>query len=87
MAAFLIGIAEEADRRGYAFDVSKITRCEFAGQLEETSSQLLYEWKHLKRKLRARAPQIYRRFRRVSVPEPHPLFRIVPGGIRLWEKR
>lgn len=87
VAAFLTGIAEEAGRRGYAFDVTKIVRSEFTGQLEETSGQLLYEWKHLKRKLRGRAPDVYRRFRRISRPEPHPLFRIVPGGIRPWEKR
>lgn len=87
VAAFLSGIAEEAQRRGYAFDVLKISRCDFRGQLEETSGQLLYEWKHLKKKLRARAPEIYRKFRRVSTPEAHPLFRIVPGRIRPWEKR
>ena len=87
VAAFLLGIAEEAHRRGYAFDVTKITQCDFTGQLEETNGQLVYEWKHLKRKLRLRAPEVYRQFRRISTPEPHPLFRIVPGRIRPWEKR
>ena len=87
VAAFLTGIAEEARHRGYSFDVTKIVWCDFAQQLEETSGQLLYEWKHLKRKLRARDPQLYRRFRRIGTPEPHPLFRIIPGRIRPWEKR
>lgn len=87
IAAFLMGIAEEARRRGYAFDVRKIARSDFVGQLEETSGQLLYEWTHLKRKLRRRAPEVYRQFRTVRAPEPHPIFRIVAGRVRTWEKR
>jgi hypothetical protein len=87
IAAFLAGIAEEARRRDYVFEVSKIGQRRFGGQLEETNGQLLYEWKHLKSKLRRRAPTLYRKFRSVITPEPHPLFRIVPGDVRPWEKR
>ena len=87
LAAFLTCIAEEAKRREYTFDESKIFVCNFTGQMEETSGQLLYEWKHLKSKLRARAPNLYRKFRSVPTPVPHPLFRIVPGDVRTWEKR
>jgi hypothetical protein len=47
---------------------------------------LLYEWGHLKAKLRVRAPQMARRWRSVTMPETHPLFRIVPGGVREWER-
>jgi hypothetical protein len=86
MATFLTGIAEEAQRRGYHFDRSKISRQKLANQMEETSGQLLYEWEHLRSKLRTRAPELYRRFKSVKRPEPHPLFRIVPGGIRDWER-
>jgi hypothetical protein len=87
VAAFLTGIAAEARRRGYAFDTSKISRRNFSGQVDETSGQLLYEWKHLRRKLRTRAPDVYRTLRKIAMPQPHPLFRIVPGGVRDWEKR
>jgi hypothetical protein len=87
VATFLAGIAEEARSRGYHFDADKISRRRFGGQIPETSGQLLYEWAHLKAKLRARAPLLARRFRTVTTPEPHPLFRIVPGGVRAWEKR
>jgi hypothetical protein len=52
----------------------------------ETDGQLLYEWKHLRAKLRVRAPHHYRELRGVTSPEPHPVFRIRPGGIRDWEK-
>jgi hypothetical protein len=87
VAAFLAGLADEAGRRGYKFDRSKIARPRFTGRIPETNGQLLYEWAHLKRKLRARTPAVYRQFRTLAVPEPHPLFRIIPGGVRDWEKK
>jgi len=86
VAAFLAGIADEAQRRGYHFNAAKISRRRFKGQIPETNGQLLYEWRHLQTKLRARAPQMGRQFRGVTIPEPHPLFRIVPGKVRDWER-
>ena len=86
IATFLAGIANEAQSRGYRFDVKKISRKRFKGRIRETNGQLRYEWSHLKRKLRVRAPQRNREFRSVTMPEPHPLFRIVPGKVRDWEK-
>ena len=87
IAAFLAGIASEARRRRYNFDATKISRRTFSGQIPETRGQLLYEWGHLKAKLRARSPRMVRPFRSITLPEPHPLFRIVPGEVRDWEKR
>ena len=86
IAAFLAGIAGEARKRGYRFDASKIARCRTARRIRETRGQLLHEWKHLRAKLHRRSPQIYLRFRRVKTPKAHPLFRIVPGDPRSWEK-
>lgn len=87
IAAFLAGLANEAQHRGYHFDTSKISRPRLRAQLEETRGQLLYEWKHLQAKLRARAPHLHRRHRGIKTPEPHPLFTIIPGKVRDWEKR
>jgi hypothetical protein len=87
IATFLAGLAEEARNRGYHFNASKISRRRFKGRIPETRGQLLYEWGHLKAKLRLRAPEVGRQFRAIKAPEPHPLFRIVPGGVRDWEKR
>jgi hypothetical protein len=87
MATFLHGIAAEAEVRGYAFDVRKISGPPSALKIRETRGQLEYEWAHLKRKLRARAPAIARQLRGVDKPEAHPLFRIIAGKIRDWEKR
>jgi hypothetical protein len=86
IAAFLVGIADEAESRGYHFDASKISGPGLSGRIPETSGQLLYEWEHLKAKLRARAPQMERQLRSVTIPEPHPLFRIVEGEVRDWER-
>ena len=86
IATFLVGLADEAQSRGYHFDASKISRRRFTGHIAETSGQLLYEWEHLKAKLRVRAPQMERQLRSVTTPEPHPLFRVVPGDVRDWER-
>jgi hypothetical protein len=86
MAAYLAGLAREADSRGYRFDATKIPRRRSPGRIPETRGQLLFEWAHLGAKLRARSPRVARRWRGVGVPEAHPLFRIVAGGKRPWEK-
>ena len=87
IAAFLHGLATEATRRGYNFDASKISGRRSSVKISATRGQLHYEWKHLKRKLRLRAPAMARELRGVGEPEPHPLFRIVAGGVCDWEKR
>lgn len=86
IAAFLTGLAEEADRRGYRFDVSKILCKEYNHPILETKGQLLFEWEHLQRKLHFRAPLVACKYRGTVIPEAHPLFRIIPGRMRSWEK-
>ena len=85
IGALLTGIAEEANRRGYQFDVAKILNSGRGDRIEETEGQLLFEWIHLQKKLEKRAPALHQQFKNIKTPEPHPLFRIVPGEIR-WEK-
>jgi hypothetical protein len=51
-----------------------------------TRGQLLYEWQHLKRKLKKRDVKRYRDLLLVKMPAPHPLYQIVPGKVRDWEK-
>jgi hypothetical protein len=87
IAAFLREIADEAARRGYRFDVRKIPEPQRAPKIRETRGQLAYEWAHLQQKLELRAPEIARQWRAVDRPEAHPLFRIVAGEVRDWEKR
>jgi hypothetical protein len=87
IAAFLQEIAAEATRRGYRFDVQKITSSASPHKIRETRGQLDYEWAHLKRKLEVRDPGIARQLCGIDKPQAHPLFRIIAGEVREWEKR
>lgn len=83
---YLNGIHHEAARRGFEFDAAKLSETPRGRRLPETRGQLEYEWAHLLAKLRLRAPVKFEELAREETPEPHPLFRIVPGPLRPWEK-
>jgi hypothetical protein len=87
VAAYLKVVHAEAVRRGYHFDATKIGARRARGKLTETRGQLLYEWRHLKRKLERRDPKRLLELERLKIPAPHPLFKIVPGEVREWEKK
>ena len=86
IAAYLRAVCVEAARRNYRFDRSRIVVRPSAGRLTVTRDQLALEWKHLQAKLRRRSPDVYRRWRDVARPAPHPLFRVIPGAVAEWEK-
>src|SRR5262245_56326553 len=86
IAAYLRAVHDEAARRGYRFDASRIGRARATRRLPVTRGQLAHEWRHLQRKLRRRAPSALRGRGGVDVPEPHPCFRAVAGGVAAWEK-
>lgn len=86
VGAYLVGIAAEADARGYRFDRSRILSpaAPDAG-IAVTDGQLTLEWAHLGAKLQARSPADAERWRSTE-PAPHPLFHVVPGGVASWER-
>ena len=86
VAAYLLAVHAESVRRGYHFDGSKIGAVRARPKIRETRGQLLYEWLHLKRKLAKRDPARGREVAALKIPAPHPLFKIVPGKVREWEK-
>ncbi|MBI5758553.1 MAG: DNA lyase [Planctomycetales bacterium] len=86
IASYLHGVHEEAVSRGYEFDASKIARGRTSRRLTETSGQLRYEWEHLKRKLQVRHAAQFELLARIKKPDAHPLFRIVSGNVRDWER-
>ena len=87
IARYLRVIADEAASRGYAFDSARIVASEIPVQpIAETRGQLLYEWEHLSLKLQRRSPGWYRDRFASAKPIPHPLFRIVAGAVRDWER-
>lgn len=85
IADFLRGLHGESLERGYDFDAAKISPQQSKEKLRATRGQLLYEWEHLRRKLRTRDPRRLRELAGVELPEPHPLFQIVPGKVEPWE--
>lgn len=87
IAGYLRVIANEATVRGYSFNTARIVASGGPFRvMAETKGQLLYEWKHLGRKVRRRSPQWYRSHIAGVQPMPHPLFRIVAGTVRDWER-
>jgi hypothetical protein len=86
LAAYLNAVHDEAVQRDYKFDFRKIGRRKSRGRIKETRGQLLYEWRHLKRKLKKRDPKRLREFAALKIPAPHPLFKIISGKVRDWEK-
>jgi hypothetical protein len=86
LAAYLSGILKESKARGYHFDGRKISRIRYQGTIVESDGQLLYEWNHLKRKLRKRDYQRYRLLKSLQKPASHSLFRIISGPCQDWER-
>lgn len=81
---YLTGVLAEARRRGYRFDARKAEGPRTTVRIRASRGQLAYEWSHLLRKLRRRAPQLYRTTRR-SRPTAHELFRLTSGPVARWE--
>jgi len=86
IATYLAAVHDEAKTRGYRFDATKIGSARLIEQLSETNGQLLYEWRHLQVKLSARSPQCYVTNCESGDPAAHPLFRIVDGTVKEWER-
>lgn len=86
IGAYLTGLADDADRRGYRFDRARIrVPSPPRGTVEVTSGQLAREWEHLGLKLLGRSPDDAQRWE-AQQARPHPLFVVVPGGIATWER-
>lgn len=83
---YLAAVYAEAHRRGYTFDPRKLGRAGAGLRIAETTGQLAAEWAHLMSKLRQRTPKRYEQLVTIGRPLPHPLFRLVPGGVRAWER-
>ena len=87
IAKYLSIVADEAARRGYCFDREKIAKAGPCHMIQETDGQLAYEWQHLKAKLAKRNTSCYDAIKNIETPDPHPLFTIITGDVRDWEKR
>lgn len=91
IAAYLHGLADGADARGYRFDRSRVAlpAAELTGSppapIPVTRGQLAYEWAHLQAKARERDPDWFTAHLRDTEPRAHPLLTVVDGDVEHWE--
>ena len=86
ISTYLLAIHQEAARRGYAFDASKIGGGRTAQRIAVTTGQIAHEWQHLMRKLVARSPERHRQWCALSRPRVHPFMRRRAGNMEPWER-
>lgn len=83
---YLHGVVEEAERRGFKFDRKKLRDKLPGKRVTISQGQLGYEMVHLVRKMKTRDQERWVKLRRISKVEPHPVFRVVTGGVAEWER-
>jgi hypothetical protein len=86
IACYLGHVYTESVNRGYAFDAGKIPDFFFNVLIDETASQIEYEWKLFMYKINKRDAAQYKICSAVKMPDCNPIFNIVQGGVRQWEK-
>lgn len=86
IASYLRGVADEAERRGYHFDRSKIINRNIRSQLPVNSGQIQYEKAHLLTKLEIRDYDKYLLLKQTQRFKTHPVFIRVRGPIEKWER-
>lgn len=85
VATYLHGVADEADRRGYRFDRTRVVEAaDPTLRMTVTEGQVAHEWQHLLTKLEVRDVARHQALLGVE-PRVHPLFVVVPGPVEAWE--
>lgn len=84
--SYLATVYEESQRRGYRFDGAKLSSQHSAPIIPETEGQIRFEWQHLLHKLKLRDPDRYDKLRSIDLPDLHPLFHLIHGRVREWER-
>ncbi len=82
---YLSLVFEEATSRGYHFSAGKFNADCKKIKLSVTQGQMKYEATHLLKKLKARDPLLYKKYKPRKTFDPHPMFKIVNGEIEDWE--
>jgi len=86
IASYLRSIIDEADRRGYNFNRSKIVNKKMNSKIPVTSGQVEYEFKHLLEKLRERDPELYKHLEMTDKIKVNPIFKKITGTVEDWER-
>ena len=85
IACYLRHVEQEAERRGYNFDRSKIINKSIKTKILVNKGQVEFEFKHLLKKLKQREPALYKKLHNVKIVKLHPLFKRKKGVIEEWE--
>lgn len=82
---YLSNVVDEAKKRNYNFDESKLNFDEKKELIIVTKGQIEYEFKHLLNKLKVRDFKRYEKFKNLKNIEIHPMFKVIDGNIENWE--
>ena len=82
---YLAEVWEEATRRGYNFDRTKIDFDFQKIKIDVTIGQLQYEFNHLLKKLEQRDPERYKQFEKLKMVDCAEIFDVKEGEIEKWE--
>lgn len=82
---YLEAVLEESIRRGYSFNASKVGPHRVMEKMTVTQGQMAYEQQHLLTKLAQRDHALHDQYASLATLEPHPLFKVIPGGVESWE--
>ena len=86
ITSYLWAVHDEAIRRGYSFDASKIQGMRRSIKIPVNRGQLEFELQHLARKVRARDRPCFHQLRQARRIKQHPLFNVVAGEVEFWER-
>ena len=85
IASYLRCVADEADRRGYNFNRSKIVNRRIRHTVPVTIGQVEFEHNHLLAKLKNRDMTLFKELKLAKKITVHPLFQKTQGGVEEWE--
>ena len=85
VSLYLRTVHDEATKRGFKYDGSKVGEVVDLPPLAVNKEQLEYEWNFFLTKLKKRSPEMLAEFSKISFPDTHPIFKVVEGGIASWE--
>ncbi|MBY0472513.1 pyrimidine dimer DNA glycosylase/endonuclease V [bacterium] len=86
VGTYLLHVVEEAERRSYRFDKTKILKTSSRLIIKVTKMQLEYETQHLLMKLKKRDPKRFAELSEKKTLPPHPIFKSVAGPVESWER-
>lgn len=86
IASYLWNVADEAKKRGYAFDTAKIAMPRGRVSIPVTSGQLAYELRHLTQKLLQRDPGRLPLIGERESIKVNSIFKAVDGPVAPWER-